>query len=640
DGKSISYTPNSNKTLATVSGVKSVSGISLNGKVINVPAAVLNGTKVTVSDGYTLATNGTAPTTKAAWSLNGTNANYVQTTTAGYTLSSDGKSISYTPNSSKTLATVKGVKSTKGLSISGKVITVAKSSLNATKITVGNGYTLALASDVTKPSTKNAWSSSGTTATYKQTKSAGYTLASNAKSIAYNKKSTTTLATVKGVKSTKGLSVSGKVITVAKASLNAAKITVSSGYTLALASDASKPTTKKAAWNLSGTTATYKSSYKTAGYTLASNKKSIAYSKATTAKNLATVKGAKSKSIPVSGKRITLKNSLLTKKVTVSGGYEYDFAADYKNATITGSSSADTIIACGSKVSVNGGKGDDTIKILGAGTVKGGAGADIFYYKSSGKNVISDYAAEDKISIASGKAATSTSGDDLVLTVGKGKITVVGGKSKTVTYIDAGGEHIYKDTADGVKFNAAGTGVTLTADYSESVFDLTDYPDYKNKVVTINAAKVNNELKIIANKKGNTITGSKDDDYIEGREGADLIKGGNGNDTIDGGKNNDKIYGGAGDDSLWGGAGSDTLYGGEGEDIFLYRDGDGNDVIADFELGDKIQVIAKDIGAPTAAKGDVTFKVGDGKIVIKGGADKYIQLYGENGGELSQRYKP
>ncbi|MBR3049978.1 MAG: calcium-binding protein, partial [Selenomonadaceae bacterium] len=631
DGKSISYTPNSNKTLATVSGVKSVSGISLNGKVINVPAAALNGTKVTVSDGYTLSTNGAKPSTTNAWSLNGMNANYVQTTSAGYTLASDGKSISYTPNSNKTLATVSGVKSVSGISLNGKVINVPAAALNGTKVTVSDGYTLA--TNGTAPSTTNAWSLSGTTATYVQTTSAGYTLSSDAKSISYTPKSSKTLVTVKGVKSTKGLAIdtTKKIVTVAKASLNATKVTVGNGYTLALASDALKPTTKKAAWNLSGTTATYKSSYKTAGYTLASNKKSIAYSKATTAKNLATVKGAKSKSIPVSGKRITLKNSLLTKKVTVSGGYEYDFAADYKNATITGSSSADTIIARGSKVSVNGGKGDDTIKILGAGTVKGGAGADIFYYKSSGKNVISDYAAEDKISIASGKAATSTSGDDLVLTVGKGKITVVGGKSKTVTYIDAGGEHIYKDTADGVKFNAAGTGVTLTADYSESVFDLTDYPDYKNKVVTINAAKVNNELKIIANKKGNTITGSKDDDYIEGREGADLIKGGNGNDTIDGGKNNDKIYGGAGDDSLWGG---------EGDDIFLYRDGDGNDVIADFELGDKIQVIAKDIGAPTAAKGDVTFKVGDGKIVIKGGADKYIQLYGENGGELSQRYKP
>ncbi|MBE8951331.1 MAG: calcium-binding protein [Quinella sp. 3Q1] len=337
------------------------------------------------------------------------------------------------------------------------------------------------------------------------------------------------------------------------------------------------------------------------------------------------VKGAKSKSgLSVSGKRITLKNSALNKKVTVSGsGYEFDFAADYKNATITGSGSDDTIIARGSKVLVNGGKGDDTIKILGAGTVKGGAGADVFYYKSSGANVLSDYAEEDTISIASGKAATSTSGDDLILKAGKGKVTIVGGRSKTVTYIDADGEHTYEDTSDGVKFNAAGTGVTLTAGYSEDVFDLADYPDYKNKVITINAAKIKHSLEITGNKNANKITGTSEDDSIDGGAGADLIKSGAGNDT------------------LWGNKGNDTLYGGAGDDIFLYKNVDGNDVIADFELGDKIQVISADIGFPTAtAKGEVTFTVGSGKLVIKGGADKYIQLYGENGGELAQRYTP
>lgn len=74
----------------------------------------------------------------------------------------------------------------------------------------------------------------------------------------------------------------------------------------------------------------------------------------------------------------------------------------------------------------------------------GGAGEDIFYYDSSGANVISDYAEEDKISIASGTAETSTSGDDLIFTVGKGKISVAGSADKIVTYIDADGEHVYK----------------------------------------------------------------------------------------------------------------------------------------------------------------------------------------------------
>ncbi|MBR3051231.1 MAG: flagellar hook-basal body complex protein, partial [Selenomonadaceae bacterium] len=367
---------------------------------------------------------------------------------------------------------------------------------------------------------KNAWILDGTTAKYGD------------------------LITVKGVKSLDGISSSGTIVTISKASLGMSNVTISDGYTLKIGSDVTIPEMTNA-WSLNKTTATYKQ-MTAAGYTLKNN--AITYAKKS-AKNLATVKGVKSTDgLSVSGKKITLKNSALSKKVTVSGGYEFDFAADYKNATITGSSSADTIIARGKNILVNGGAGDDTIKILGTGTVKGGDGADIFYYKTNGANVISDYAAEDTISIASGKAATSTSGDDLILTVGgKGKITVVGGKSKTVTYYDADGEHPYEDTSGGVKFNAAGTGVTLTTDYTEDVFDLADYPDYKNKVITINAAKVKHSLEITGNENANKITSTSEDD------------------SIDGGTSNDKIYGGAGNDTLWGNKGNDTLYGGAGD---------------------------------------------------------------------------
>ncbi len=530
--------------------------------------------------------------TKNAWTLDGTTAKYGD------------------------LITVKGVKSLDGISSSGTTVTISKAALGTSKVSISDGYKLKIGSDVTTPEMTNAWSLKKSKATYKQTATAGYILTDNA--ITYSKKSTKTLATVTGVKSLDGLSADGKVITLSKASLGTSKVSISGGgYKLKLGSDVTTPKTTKA-WSIKNSTATYKQTT-SAGYKLDDN--AITYTKKS-AKNLATIKGVKStEGLSVSGKRITLKNSALNKKVTVSGGYNFDFAADYKNATITGSSNSDTIIARGKNILVNGGKGDDTIKILGTGTVKGGDGADIFYYKSSGANVISDYAAEDKISIASGTAATSTSGDDLVLTVGgKGKITVVGGKSKTVTYIDAGGEHTYKETLDGVKFN--GTGVTLTADYSEDVFDLTDYPDYKDKIVTINAAKVKHSLEITGNAKANTITGTLEDDSIDGGEGADLIKGG------------------AGNDSLWGNKGSDTLYGGDGDDTFIYKNVDGFDVIADFEIGDKIQVIALDIGSPTAENGDVTFAIGNSKLVIKGGADKFIQLYGANGEALAQKYTP
>ena len=79
---------------------------------------------------------------------------------------------------------------------------------------------------------------------------------------------------------------------------------------------------------------------------------------------------------------IKLSGDALSKKVSVSGDYIFDFDSDFKNASITGSSSDDTIIARGKNIFVTGGKG-----------------ADIFEFKSTG--TISDYNSEDKISLNS-----------------------------------------------------------------------------------------------------------------------------------------------------------------------------------------------------------------------------------------------
>lgn len=472
----------------------------------------------------------------------------------------------------------------------------------------------------------NSWKLSGTTAKYGN------------------------LVTVKGVKSTKGFSVNNKVVTVANSALNKKKVTVNNGYTLALADDVTKTATKKAAWTLKNSTATYKSSYKTAGYTLASNKKSISYSKATTAETLATIKGVKSKSgLKVSGQKITLKNSALKSKVTVSGGYEFDFASDYSKATITGSSSSDTITARGKKISVNGGKGDDVIKIFGSGTVTGGKGADIFYYKSSGANVISDYSEDDKISIASGSVNVTTSGDDVIF---NDKITVEGGADKTITYFENGVEKTYKNAAVDVIYNAKGTAATLTAEYAADSFTPNEYSTYKNILVTIDASAVMNALEITGNKKSNFIIGTDDDDLIDGGTGADkilgnvgndIIYGGAGNDSLNGGDDDDELYGdagndtilgGAGEDSLWGGKGTDTLYGGDGSDTFIYKNGDGKTVIADFDEFDTIMVVDAKVGSYTSSKSNIIFTVGNGQIVVQNAADKYIDIVDKQGNSL------
>ena len=474
-----------------------------------------------------------------------------------------------------------GFKADSTLSISGGSYSTTKIGDNII-VTVGDGKisligaaslsSVNIVGEEIKPET-NSWKLSGTTATY----------GTDSK----------TLVTVSGVKSTSGLSVSGKVVTVKNSALNKEKVTISGdGYTLALANDVDKPTTKNAAWSLDGTTATYKSSYKTAGYSLASNSKSISYSKATTATTLATVSGAKSTNgLSISGKKITLKNSALNSKVSVSGNYEFNFASDYKKSTITGSKNADTITANGNNLFINGGASNDTLKILGSSTsVKGGDGADLFIFTAGKSNVITDYAEEDKISITSGTAQATTSGNNVIFTVGDGKITVTGGKDKKIKYFDENGEHTYSNSNSNVIID--GKVITLTEDYLEDRFNVADFG---NNLQTINASAVQLDLEIIGNKLANKIIGSDQNDIIEG------------------------------------GKANDNLTGGEGSDIFIYNDGDGNDVINDYTEEDKIKIASGTISKVVTSKSDVIFTVGKGKITIKGGANKIINYDDANG---------
>jgi VCBS repeat-containing protein len=66
------------------------------------------------------------------------------------------------------------------------------------------------------------------------------------------------------------------------------------------------------------------------------------------------------------------------------------------------------------------------------------------------------------------------------------------------------------------------------------------------------------------------------------RGGDDSLSGGAGNDILFGQGGNDTLSGGAGNDLLAGGTGNDVLSGGSGADIFLFRSGEGNDRITDF----------------------------------------------------------
>lgn len=117
-------------------------------------------------------------------------------------------------------------------------------------------------------------------------------------------------------------------------------------------------------------------------------------------------------------------------------------------------------------------------------------------------------------------------------------------------------------------------------------------------------------------EENDLIAAQQGDDKVIGGDGDDVIRGNLGNDALRGDAGDDVLIGGAGNDTMRGGTGADTLEGGVGEDTFIFyfgadfRDGDDNDVVADFEVG----VDVAEIKAPSGLRFDITTD-GDDLIV-------------------------
>ena len=249
--------------------------------------------------------------------------------------------------------------------------------------------------------------------------------------------------------------------------------------------------------------------------------------------------------------------------------------------------------------------------------IDGGKGSDIFIYKG-GTNIIKNYAEEDTISLTSGTANISTSGDDVIF---NGKITLTGGADKIISYVDKNGKQTFSNDDDGIKFS--GKTITLTENYFESEFNLADY---EKSFQTVDASAVQLELEIVGNALANKIIGSGQDDTIDGGGAADNLIGGAGNDYLLGGKGND---------TLEGGKGSDTLTGGAGDDIFIYTKGDGNDLITDYAENDLISIKSDTVTNITKKNSDLVFTLASkGTITITDGNDgKTISYVDKNGAQ-------
>ena len=175
------------------------------------------------------------------------------------------------------------------------------------------------------------------------------------------------------------------------------------------------------------------------------------------------------------------------------------------------------------------------------------------------------------------------SGDDLVIAFG-GDDEIDAGRGNDQVYGGAGDDTIRGQAGDDVLIGEAGDDHVEGGDGNDIVLGLdgNDRIDGGAGDDTISGGAGDDTIK---GQDGNDVIAAETgNNQIEGGNGDDVLYGGDGNDRLDGGAGIDFILAGDGDNIIMGGTGDDQMLAGTGADRFVFRSGDGTDLIYAFDV--------------------------------------------------------
>jgi Ca2+-binding RTX toxin-like protein len=276
------------------------------------------------------------------------------------------------------------------------------------------------------------------------------------------------------------------------------------------------------------------------------------------------------------------------------------------NDTAAGGAGNDNLLGGKGADRLFGDAGNDTL--LGQGgndRMAGGAGRDVLD-GGAGNDVLRGEADADTLGGGAGNDQLNGGGGSDLLIGGAGNDTLVGeagndtleagggadvlnGMKGTDTAVLTGRFADYSVTAlaNGVRLARSGDSVTATGVELFRFADVTlAFEDLFRPRPTAGADS------LTGTSAAEAIDGLGGNDTIRGLGGSDTLVGGLGDDLLFGGAGGDSLSGGAGNDTIEGGAGNDTLSGGAGRDVFVFRPGDGTNIVTTFDYGfDKVRFI-------------------------------------------------
>ena len=329
----------------------------------------------------------------------------------------------------------------------------------------------------------------------------------------------------------------------------------------------------------------------------------------------------------------TIKNT--GTKITLFGYEDNDSITNTgSSVTVYGNEGNDTINSSGSNLFIDGGEDNDRISLSGSGTkntISAGVGNDsIFssntsgvmylYAKGDGNDYIKGWTAKDTLTITGGAFKTSTTNNDVIVSIAGGaKITLAGAKDKTIN-INPSAASVGKSISNTVKAK----NVTLATAYADTITNkganATVYGYAGNDSVNNTAASV----KVYVGEGADSIRNTGVNAYLDGGAGNDKI-------TITSAAKNNTIIGGLGNDSIYSSVTSGVLY--------SYAKGDGNDYISGWTAKDTLTITGGAYKTSTTGSNVIVSVEGGAKITLAGAKGKTININNMVGKSISNTVK-
>ena len=205
--------------------------------------------------------------------------------------------------------------------------------------------------------------------------------------------------------------------------------------------------------------------------------------------------------------------------------------------------------------------------------------------------------------ITSGTYSTQTSGNNLIVTVGTGKITLKGVTSANIIgkYTEANKWRISGTTATyGTSTKTLAKITGLKSGASDKKLSL------KNQIITIDSS--------IVSSKGVSVSSGN---YAFALSGAGKMVNVGAATTLKGSSGADTLVSSKGDTTLIGGDGNDAISVSNGSNIVRYASGDGSDVVTGLSSTDTLHITNGKIASSVFSGKDLSFKIGNGNITLK-----------------------